>query len=267
MKKLLFVSIPILFIGIGVYFIFFTPAAQAKRLAEQIIQAAATQDRSQFASHGAPSDSDKFYTTANARNYRLASFDSQNTTFYARYEFTDGNSPKYARIAISGNVVIALATGDGLGTSPSSDAKVTATQTQDSCLAKTDLQFLDATSLYARTIRGATMIFADDTGTGYSGDANADTLLTRMADFYKKTSNKDYIFTVRGFLAASSDTLETRKQVIQNRTTKIQRDLITRGIPEDRITIGQPVAYPVDQPTDGQNERYVIIDVTNNCVK
>ena len=271
MKKF-FITITLILIiagaGTGIYFVFFTPQARATRTAEQTMHAASSQDEASFKSHGTPSGSDEFYTAVSSRNYRLDTTAEEASTFYLRYSFTDNESPKHARIAIQNGIVKELAVGDAIGVTPKEDKKQAAnTTSQDFCLAKADLQYLDATSLYARTIRGATMIFADDTSTTYSGEENAGKLFDRMGDFYKKTSAKDYSFSVRGYLAATSDTLEERKQVIQNRVTKIQQDLIKQGIPEDRINLADPVAYPADQPTDGQNERYVIIDITNNCIK
>lgn len=274
MKKKLLVILSILLplgligAGVAIYFGYFTPDAQAKRIAEQTMHAASTQQKDDFARYGTPDGNQRFYEAAAQRNYRLDSQVADGQTYYSRYLFTDNASPKYARIATSGSAVTALAVGDKLGATPAQDKpEDVAVSNSDFCLTREDLQYLDSTSLYAKTFRGATMIFADDTSMDYSGENNAETLLERIANFYKKTSRKDYIFVVRGYLAASKDTLDERRQVIQNRTLKIQKDLIARGIPRDRVTISDPIAYPIDQPTDGQNERYVIIDIANNCVK
>lgn len=269
MKKTLLIAFPILLIiGIaaGVYFTYFTPSAQARHIAEQTMQAASTQQSGAFKSYGTPQGGDAFYSAAASRNYKLTSFTQSGDAYYALYTFTDNTSPRLSRIGVSGGHVTAVATGDNLAALPQNDPKQTANQaTTKTCLAKEDLKYLDSTNLYAKTFRGATMIFADDTSTNYSGEENATKLLDRMGDFYKATKSKDYTFLVRGYLAASPDTLDQRKQVIQNRTTKIQQDLISRGIAEDRINIGEPVAYPLDQTRDEQNERYVIIDITNSC--
>ena len=274
MKKKLVITLsiilPILLIGIGVgvYFAFFTPSAQAKRIADHTIQAAFTQQEGAFKTHGTPEGSDEFYKLAAQRNYKLESFAQDGSNYYALYRFTDETEPSLGRIGVENGQVVSLATGQKLAAIPKNDPKQdTATTSMQNCLARNDLVHLDSTSLYAKTFRGATMIFADDTSTIYSGEENATQLLDRMANFYDKTKNKDYKFLIRGYLAAKLDTLDARKQVIQNRTTKIQKDLVDRKIAEDRIDIGEPVAYPVDQPTDGQNERYVIIDVVNSCIK
>lgn len=272
-KKLtifLSIALPLLLIGAGVaaYFAYFTPQAQAKQVAEHTINAAANQQQGVFKSQGTPSGSDSFYALVSQRNYRLSTAAQDGATFYFLYALTDDASPRNARIGVENGKVVSLATGDKLASLPKNDPKQVATEdTTTFCLNRNDLEFLDSKNLYAKTFRGATMIFADDTSTSYSGDENADVLLDRMANFYKNTKNKDYRFLVRGYLASTPDTLEQRKQVIQNRTTKIQQELVSRGIAEDRIDIGEPVAYPIDQPTDGQNERYVIIDVTNSCAK
>ncbi len=275
MKKTLIVILSIILplaligIGAGVYFGFFTATAQAKRIASTTMQAAASAQKEAFTAHGTPNGSDSFFTLASQRNYREEAFTQDGDTFYALYAFTDTGTPKKARIGVQGNSVTNLATGDKLGTIPKDDPKQTAqTENPNShCLTKNDLAYLDSTSLYAKTFRGATMIFNDDTSTIYSGEESGKKLLDRMANFYQKTDSKDYSFMIRGYLAAKKDTLEERKQIIQNRATKIQQELITREVPQDRISIGEPVAYPVDRPTDGQDERYVIIDVVNNCIK
>jgi hypothetical protein len=274
MKKKLTITLsiilPILLIGIGVgvYFAFFTPNAQAKRIADQTIQAAFTQQEGVFKAHGTPEGSTNFYKIAGQRNYKLESFAQDGSSYYALYRFTDESEPALGRIGVENGQVISFATGQKLAAIPKNDPEQeTQTASVQNCLARNDLAYLDSTSLYAKTFRGATMIFADDTSTTYSGEENATQLLDRMANFYDKTKDKDYKFLVRGYLAATLDTLDARKQVIQNRTTKIQKDLVDRKIAEDRIDIGEPVAYPVDQPTDGQNERYVIIDVINSCIK
>lgn len=274
MKKqlvvILAIFIPLLLIGTGAwaYFTYFTPQAQAKHIAEQVMQAASTQQQEAFKSHGAPSGSNSFYNVVGQRNYRLSTTAQEGDVFYFLYALTDDISPRLARVGVTNGTVTSLSTGDKLADLPRNDPKQTSSENTGAfCLAKSDLQYLDTTNLYAKTFRGATMIFADDTNTVYSGEENAHSLLDRMANFYQKTKSKDYSFLIRGYLAASPTTLEERKQIIQNRVTKIQQDLRTRGIPEDRIDIGEPIAYPIDQPTDGQNERYVIIDVTNSCAK
>lgn len=270
MKKLLLIVVPPLLIaaGVGSYFMYFTPQAQARHIAEQTMQAASVQQEAVFKSHGTPDGSAAFYTSAASRNYRLDSFTADGDTWYARYGFTDDAAPRYARIGITGGQVSSLALGDKLGTLPKNDQHEAAVaDTGATCLTKSDLRYLDSTNLYAKTFRGATMIFADDTSTTYSGNENAAKLLDRMANFYQATHKKDYTFLVRGYLAASPDTLDARKQIIQNRTTKIQQELINRGIPEDRINIGEPIAYPADATRDDQNERYTTIDVTNSCAK
>lgn len=272
MKKLL-ISIVILFLlaggGVVAYFGYLSPSAQAKRTANAIMQAASTQDKDAFDKYDNPKDSDSFFALAGHRNYRLESLTPDGDTFYALYRFADTGAPNSARIGLHDNRVASLTTGDKLGATPKEDPEQVADKpaNNDHCLTKNDLAYLDSTSLYARTFRGATMIFADDTSTMYSGEENGKKLLDRMAHFYDKTATKDYRFTIRGYLAADKTQLHARKQIIQNRTAKLQQELVERGVSEDRIDIGEPIAYPADQPTDSQNEKYVIIDITNNCVK
>lgn len=275
MKKTLIITLsiilPLILIGggVGIYFGFLSPNAQAKNTADAVMQAASSQQKEAFTAHGKPNGSDSFYTLAGQRNYRFESLAADGTTFYALYVFTDTGTPSKARIGVENGTVTSLKTGDKLASTPKGDQKEL-TQVDNNnkhCLAKSDLIYLDSTSLYAKTFRGATMIFGDDTSTTYAGDENGKKLLDRMSNFYEKTKSKDYSFLIRGYLAAKKETLEERKQVVQNRTTKLQQELIMRNVPEDRINIGDPVAYPIDRPTDSQDERYVIIDIVNNCIK
>lgn len=275
MKKTLTLTLsivlPLLLIGGGVslYFGFFAPNAQAKNTADTVMQAAAAQQKDTFNAYGTPADSDSFYDIASQRNYRFESLAADGATFYILYAFTDSSTPTKARIGVENGRVTSMKTGSKIGATPKEDQQeaVQANDNTTHCLTRSDLAYLDSTSLYAKTFRGATMIFGDDTSTTYAGDENGKKLLDRMSNFYEKTKSKDYSFLIRGYLAAKKETLEARKQVIQNRTTKLQQELVTRNVPEDRIDIGEPVAYPIDRPTNSQDERYVIIDIVNNCIK
>lgn len=275
MKKKLTIALstilPLLLIGAGagIYFGFFTPNAQAKRISNSVMHAASSQHKEAFTAYGAPENSDSFYTLAGQRNYRFESLAHEENTIYTLYAFTDTGSPAKARIGVENGAVTSLTTGNKLGATPSQDSDET-TQTDSGsqhCLTRDDLAHLDSTRLYAKTFRGATMIFENTTSTEYAGEENGKKLLDRMANFYDKSHTKDYSLLIRGYLAATPDSIEERRQVIQNRATRIQQELVERGISDDRISIGEPVAYPADQPTTGEDERYIIIDVVNNCIK
>ncbi|HCH34326.1 MAG: hypothetical protein UY35_C0012G0018 [Candidatus Saccharibacteria bacterium GW2011_GWC2_48_9] len=271
MKKPLVISlislIALAAAGAGAYFMFFTTEAQAQRIADSTIQAAVNQQEASFKANGAPENSDAFYSAAAQRNYRLSNFTQDGDTYYALYLFTDEQSPLYARIAVSSGSVSAFSTGDKLGAVPAKDGEedVASIDSDEFCLSRDDLAFIDSKSLYARKFRAATMIFANDTTTEYAGQENGKRLLDRIANFYDKSSTKDYSFIVQGYLIAKADTVEQRTQVTQNRATKIQQELVDRGVSEDRISIEEPLAYPEDRPIDSANERYINIEVVNNC--
>lgn len=269
--KLLIIVISVLAalcIGAGLYSTMFTPSARAERLAKQIMQdvqagdAAATFDR-----HGKPSDAESFISAASQRNYRYLSLVQDESFFYVRFEFTDSKSPLYARLAIKDNRLSGVSIGDKLGATPANDETALATNSStNSCLVSDDLTLLDATRLYGRTIRGATMIFADDTSVEYVNDERGEALLTRMKTFYESANEKDFSFLLRGYLATSDEANQERLSVVNNRTTKMQQDLVDRGIPRDRIRIGTPISYDSDQASEVRNTRYALIDVVNHCV-
>jgi|GEM_PF-4546366 len=271
MKKPLIISLIFLVVlaaaGAGAYFLFFTAEAQAQRIADSTIQAAVNQQEADFKANGTPESTDVFYSAAAQRNYRLSNFTQDGDTYYSLYTFTDEQSPRYARIAISSGRITAFASGDKLGAVPAKDGEesVAAADDDEFCLSRDDLAFIDSKSLYARKFRAATMIFANDTTTEYAGQENGKRLLDRIANFYDKSSTKDYSFIVQGYLIAKADTVEQRTQVTQNRATKIQQELVDRGVSEDRISIEEPLAYPEDRPIDSANERYINIEVVNNC--
>ncbi len=271
MKKLLIIFTLLLVLTAGcvaLYFLFFTPDASAQRVADRVMRAANVQQHDDFAAYGTPDGSEAFYRAAAQRNYRHVSTASTDTTYYVRYKFTDSNTPNYARIAVRDGRVTALATGDNLGALPTNDKTDVAdnTRSDDFCLAADDLSYLDSKSLYARQFRGATMFFAGGDSLVYAEVEGSESLLGRMADFYKQSSDKDYTFVISGYLAEDPNTHDERIQIVQNRVTKIQQDLMNRGIPDDRIVIGEPQAYPADRPTANENERYVDIDIRNNCI-
>ena len=271
LKVTLILAIVFSLIGAGVatYLVYFTPKAQADTVASAVMQAASAQDEVTFKQYGSPDGAADFYADAAQRNY-LERSDTQSddeTIYYFLYTFTDELSPKQARIGVSGKKVTSLATGDKLGATPEKDSKeVIEEAVQSFCLSRDDLAYLDSTRLYAKTFRGATMFFAGGDSLVYAEPEGSVDLLNRMAKFYDATSSKDYYFLVRGYLSSDNLTHEQRQEVIQNRATKIMSDLVARGIPEDRIKIGNPVSYEADQTT-AENERYVLIDVVNNCNK
>lgn len=254
-------------VAVGVYFFFFTPRAQAQRTADHLMHSAYEQNEEAFRRHADPSSS-SLYATASQRNYRLEALTQDATTFFALYMFTDSQTPSHARITLEDGIVTAAIAGNSLGTTPRSDPQTSADDTISAaqCLAEDDLAPLDARRLYARTIRGVTMIFGDDSATNYVNLAQSDDLLDRMATFYENTNEKDYSFLVRGYLPTASDEQETRQQIIDNRTTKIQQDLTDRGVTRDRITIGRPIAYDASLADETHNGRYIVIDVVNNCI-
>lgn len=253
--------------GLATYLVYFTPKAQARTIANTVMQAASTQDEAAFKRYGSPRDAQVFYSQAAQRNY-LEKSDTQSkdeTTYYFTYEFTDELSPSLARIGVKNKQVVSLAAEDKLGATPEQDPKKVVEKVAESyCLSRDDLAFLDSTRLYAHTFRGATMIFENDTSTQYAGEENGTKLLDRMGNFYTRTSEKDYSYLIRGYLASDSSSPEERKKVVQNRTARILQELVQRGIPEDRIRVGEPISYEQTQTT-ADNERYLIIDIINNC--
>lgn len=269
LKATLILAIIFSIIGAGVatYLVYFTPKAQARNAANSVMRAASAQDEAAFKKYGTPKGADKFYEQAAQRNY-LEKSDTQSedeATYYFIYTFTDELSPSQARIGVSNNKVTSLTTGDKLGSTPDKDPKKVAEESvQSYCLSREDLAFLDSTRLYAHTFRGATMIFENDTSTQYAGEENGTKLLNRMGSFYERTAAKDYSYLIRGYLASNDDSVDERTQVVQNRTARLLQELVKRGIPEDRIRIGEPVSYDQAQTT-ASNERYVIIDIINNC--
>lgn len=253
-------------IGVASYLLFLSPQAQAERIANRVMQSAQEQDEAAFRRFSAPSN--PLFLAAHQRNYRLDSLVKEKTTFFIRYTFTDTQNPSRARITVRNGEVIKIVTGDTLGKTPRDDPRSVAdTNTSQSfCLQEEDLGPLDTTRFYARTIRGATMIFGNETAIDYVDTTQSSTLLERMAKFYTSARDKDFSFLVRGYLPTISEQHELQQQIVDNRTTKIQQDLVDRGVPRDRIHIGQPVAYDGSLAGETDNNRYVIIDVINNCI-
>lgn len=261
------IAIATLCLGVlATYFLLFTPSAHAQRTADRIMQSAYTQDDAAFQSYADPASSE-LYSAASQRNYRFISLTQEDAAFHALYTFTDSQQPSHARITIKNRAVSDMSIGSPLGATPNKDPKLTtSSNSTDTCLSQSDLRALDSTRLYAKIIRGATMIFDNTTTIEYVHAESSEEILARMLTFYEGAQEKDFSFLLRGYVPFPVDKSNSQYSTAQNRATKIKNDLVDKGIPLDRIDIGNHVAYNQEQSNEDDNEHYIIIDIVNNCI-
>ena len=254
--------------GVVIYLYNFTPEARANRLASTYMNALLSND-TQKAKALYPSQAPSEDIVQ--RNYRLESSSLDKGLYYLLFSFTDESTPSKLRITANSQSITDIATGSSLGKIPAEDEKSVDEQIQQPrCLDKSNLAYLDSASVYARNIRGATMVFSSDS-TIYSVPDLGEKLLDRMANFYKQADEKDFVFELKGYRQSaglSQDQNNLLSDLFQRRATTLQKGLTERGVPLDRINISEKYNYYIlEQSTAVQNELYVDINIVNRCIK
>lgn len=276
MKKLLFIILGLIIVagaGAAAYFLYFAPQPTAKRTADSVMHAANVNQPDTIRQHGAESNVDRFVNASSQRNFRTGGATQVDAVYYFSYEFTDEQSPKKARIGIENNSVAALAVGDNLGATPDEDGEETiaAADAPDLCLTRDDLRYLDSERPYAKNFRAATMIFysgVDNNELEYvhGGKGSQQPLFKRLASFYKRSHQKDYQITLRGYAPDPEEyPTEYKSQVArsQARGTKMTNELVDVGIARDRIVIETPRIY--NQAPPDEQDNWVDIDIASRC--
>lgn len=270
MKKILLLVVAIVcIIGIGLfaYFQFFSPESRAKSSSENYMKALLAGDTQEAKRLYSAQDP---MSEVLQRNYRLVSVVKDADIYYMRYTFADNKEPSIIRIAIDGDVIKDIKTGEHLGDVPAADTPEDAEQTVGGsrCLAKSDLAYIDSVSIYARNIRGATMIFPSGS-TDYIATADSKSLLDRAANFYKKAYEKDFVFELKGYRQSAGLGEEENEQLnslFQRRAVILQKDLTERGIPLDRVLINNKYNYYAPSTTS-ESGQYIDINIVNRCIK
>ncbi|MBH1980013.1 hypothetical protein I8H89_00660 [Candidatus Saccharibacteria bacterium] len=273
MKKFLIIAVTLSIIatcaGAFAYFKYFSPESRAKYVSENYMKSLLANDTEKASTLFPlkPATSEILQ-----RNYRLSTIAMENDLYYVLYNFADSKQPSLIRFTIESSEIKKIETGSRLGLTPSTDKLEAEQQTAgvSKCLTKSDLKYIDSTSVYARNIRGATMIFPSDS-TEYIATDDSNSLLDRMANFYKKAYENDFIFELRGYRQStglSGKESEQLDSLFQRRAIVLQKELIKRGVPLDRILISDKYTYYIpEQSTEVTNELYVDINVVNRCIK
>lgn len=270
MKKLILILLSLLVIGAGAaaaYIYLFSPSSRAKSAADSYMELLRAGD-----SEAAMAKFDvASIGTVTLRNYRHTATTEHSGDFFVLYTFLDDINPTKIRIQTTNGSISDVTAGTNIGNIPSEDKEEASDVATDpsSCLTRSDLDHIDSTSIYARYIRGATMIFLPQT-TDYKTARGGGLLLDRMASFYENANAKDFVFELRGYMQTSGlseDERESREDLFQQRATKLQQDLVQRGVPLDRILIDEDYTYYLpEQATEVDNPTYVDINVVNRCV-
>lgn len=270
MKKLILAVVILLIlssVGAFVYFYYFTPSARATSKANEYMSALLADNTKK--AQDLYKESSLETNILVQRNYKQISTTNVDGNFYTLYQFTDEKSPAKLRITVTIPAKITkIQAGDLLGATPAEDKQQVVSQkpTESHCLSVEDLSYIDSTKIYARNIRGATMIFLPNS-TQFKTDVGGDLLIERMVDFFKKAHSKDFVFELRGYMptSASGEQKDTLANLYQRRATTLQSELVKRGIPLDRATISQEFNYYDTSSTDLENDLYVDINIVNRC--
>lgn len=275
MSKLLIISLSAVILtligGLGafIYLTNFTPAAQAKKTAAQYMQAVRSNQPELVTklSKLEAKDSSDFFNGASLRDYRGQSTVQSADKYYFLYSFTDDLSPSKARLTVSNQQVVEARLGDKLGATPDKDGQETSQAARDdsSCLDSKDLAFIDSSDIYARSFRAMTMIFADNTSLAYAGKQNGQTILNRLASFYDRSSEKDYLIEIKGYATDDPKQYITMTDLAQKRADKMRSELIKKGITPDRIQISKPSVFGVDDSQTDARYKMVDINIINQC--
>lgn len=270
MKKVLFIVIMLcaIFASIFIYVQFFSPKAQATTAAESYMKSLSSNNVSgatQLYPAEAPAEN------ILQRNYKRVNITTVSDTYYLLYAFTDNQNPKMIRIMATHGKIKSVKSGSSIGATPSEDKSEDLGRTnQSQCLETSDLAYIDSTTVYARYIRGATMIFLPDS-TDYKTSLGGNLLLDRMSDFYKKVPQKDFIFEIKGYrqsVKLSDEETTQFDDLFHRRAITLQNGLVARGVPLDRVVINDQYNYYIaEQATAVQNELYLDINIVNRCIK
>ncbi|MBH2007633.1 hypothetical protein I8H83_03455 [Candidatus Saccharibacteria bacterium] len=273
MKKKLLLTLVLLFslllvaAAIGAY-LYFSPEQTAQRKADNVMRLLLGNNPSSLSTYYRQADS--LEQSIFQRNYHQKNSTSENSVLYVLYEFSDSQSPKYIRIGVdTQGEVRAIDYSDQLSEKPSNDPKKTqTTASSDRCLEKNDLAYLDSVQIYARSIRGATMIFLPNS-TAYGAGSGASVLFTRLAGFYEKANEKDFVFEIKGYRQESLNTKEQADSdnLFQSRAVRLQQDLAAAGIPLARILISDAFNYSDPRLTTLDNANYIDMNILNRCIK
>lgn len=255
-------------IGAVIYFTSFTPEAKANSIAKKFMGDVRANNQANAKHTTSLSDNEltAFFKATSLRDYKNIALGQDGNIFYFVYQFTDDQTPKKARLGISSQQVISVKAGSNLGTLPQDDKPEDIKKTDDfagACLTADDLAFIDSENLYAHNFRAMTMIFSDDT-LNYAGKENGEKILTRLADFYKKSGNKDFKIELRGYAVDDSAKYIEQTDLAQNRAGKMREALISKGVARDRVYISSPTVYSVGQVTDPRAS-YIDINIVNLC--
>lgn len=273
-KAKLIILLTIIFIivaaGIGavIYFTSFTPEAKASAIAKKFMSEvrANNQTATKQATNVSDAEVSAFLSSASLRDYRNSSLEQDGDTFYFLYDFTDNQYPAKARLGVSDQKVTSIKAGSNIASLPKNDKPEDIKKSDDfagACLDAADLAFIDSEDLYAHNFRAMTMIFTGS-GLDYAGEKNGEKILTRLAEFYKKSSDKDFKIELRGYAIDDSAKYVEQTDLAQNRAGKIREALIAKNVARDRVYISNPSVYPATQTNDPR-ANYIDINIVNMC--
>lgn len=205
------------------------------------------------------------------RNYtfiRQDTTDRENTTLYYRY--TDQSMPNTARVQIHNRKLAKMEFGENLD-NPSSNAGKQSSGTTKPCLSNEDLaKYSDASSLYAKRIRAATMEFSP-MNTNYINEAGGELLIDRLAKFYGINKTKDFQFMFESYISSTQSNSEIPSSIVdisQDRYDKLRQDFRERGVQDDRIIYSSSYrTYNTPEPENIHSENYIDIYIVDNCKK
>lgn len=223
-------------------FILAMPALQASAKANKFMTAVKNNDEKtmqELSGSGRDGLTDKLNAALKTGTYKHTATDKEDKKFVVHFDVNGSDTVKDAAVVVEGGKVTNLLLNTKGGVTSASETNTAQTATSN-CLTVDDLKsngvtFID--TLGEKTYFSDLFFNADSTT--YRSDSIAATELGKVADLYKKTSSKNYGFAVQGSVYESAST-SSGVQLAKSRSQKVKDQLVSLGIPADKITVMEP---------------------------
>lgn len=285
--------------GVLSYIFLFSPAALAKKTSSSFMKAATTHDTTKLyklADAENDTDSKRFLDNASnsvSGNFSLKEKTNKDSKWFFLYNLTNADK-KEARTIVEKKdgkwIVSSFVYSKGNlalvpGTSSSTDTTSSSTQTTPSqprtstlaCLTQDDYKYMNYDKQPSSVTFDTTydpsnytnnhindMFFEPDS----LKEASFTSFYDDWTDFASHASTKQWKFRLEGSTYGSDASAATSKKLANDRASKVKSELMSRGVPADRIVIDSPHDYGSEIQDERSNEIYrrveVVIDPTCN---
>ncbi len=287
---------------VAIYFLFLSPAVQAKKASNAFMTAAIDGNTDKLVKLDGDDESvrgflDNVAQSLDGDSYSLSEKTSKGKSWYFLYDVSGAKS-KYARTVVEKKdgkwVVTSIVHGGDIlklvPDSQSSDASAElqsaaptpTSSNQLACLAQEDYRYLEKTKV---AITGTSFVTKKDNGDyneqtsdmffkpdSVEEDTAVSPSYDDWADFALKNSDKAWTYELKGstFDKGNDSTADpTSVKLANERTAEAKRELISRGVPESRIAVADNIYYADDSLEGSFSDsiyRRVQLTIKNPCV-